>query len=87
MSSSTPPPSQTEPIASIPISSTPPPFSHVQLDPTKGFANPEELAGSKQMEKKVEEVGAKKSKARSCEGEVKGQWWPCTTTEGEFRNL
>jgi hypothetical protein len=39
------------------------------------------------MEKKVEEVGAKKSKARSREGEVKGQWWPCTTTEGELRNL
>jgi hypothetical protein len=38
------------------------------------------------MEKKVEEV-TKKSKARSREGEVKGQWWPCQTTEDEFRSM
>jgi hypothetical protein len=40
-----------------------------------------------QMEKKVEEVAARGSKARSREGEVKGQWWPCTTTEDELRSL
>ncbi|KAK1666404.1 hypothetical protein QYE76_054563 [Lolium multiflorum] len=39
------------------------------------------------MEKKLEEVAAKKSKARSRKGEVKGQWWPCTTTEDELRSL
>ncbi|KAK1601717.1 hypothetical protein QYE76_016438 [Lolium multiflorum] len=39
------------------------------------------------MEKRVEEVTAKKSKARSREGEVKGQWWPCTTTEDELRSF
>ncbi|KAK1660623.1 hypothetical protein QYE76_048782 [Lolium multiflorum] len=40
------------------------------------------------MQKKVEEVAAtKKSKARSREGEVKGQWWPCTTTEDELRSF
>jgi hypothetical protein len=36
---------------------------------------------------KVEEVNVMKSKARSREGEVKGQWCPCTTTESELRNL
>ncbi|KAK1630073.1 hypothetical protein QYE76_004388 [Lolium multiflorum] len=95
MSSSNPPPSQTEPIAATLISSAPPPFSPVQLDPTKRYgkniegtsANLEDLAGSKQMEKKVEEVTAKKSKAQSREGEVKGQWWPCTTTEDELPSL
>jgi hypothetical protein len=35
----------------------------------------------------VEEVTTKKSKAWSREGEVKWQWWPCTTTESELRNL
>jgi hypothetical protein len=39
------------------------------------------------MEKKVDEVAAKKSKARTREGKVKGQWWPCTTTEDELRSL
>ncbi|KAK1616520.1 hypothetical protein QYE76_022037 [Lolium multiflorum] len=78
----------------MPISSAPPPFISVQLDPTKGSdksiegasSNPANLAGKEQMQKKVEEVAAtKKSKARSREGEVKGQWWPCTTTEDELR--
>jgi hypothetical protein len=71
MSSWTPPPSQTESISATPISSAPPPFSPIQLDPSKGTgkniegtsANPEDLAGSKQMEKNVEEVTTKKSKA------------------------
>jgi hypothetical protein len=66
------------------------------LDPAKGFdktieggsSNPADLAGKEQMQKKVEDVAAtKKSKARSREGKVKGQWWPCTTTENELRNL
>jgi hypothetical protein len=35
--------------------------------------DPAEQAGKERMEKKVEEVAAKKSKARSREGEVKGQ--------------
>jgi hypothetical protein len=95
MSSSTPPPSQTEPIAARPISSAPPPFILIQLDPAKGpgktiegaTSNSEKLAGSKQMENKVEEVAAKNLKARSSEGEVKGQWWPCTTTEDELRSF
>ena len=39
------------------------------------------------MEKKVDEAAAKKSKARSRDGEAKGKWWPCTTTENELRNL
>jgi hypothetical protein len=40
------------------------------------------------MEKKVDEEAAKKkSKARTREGEVKGQWWPCTPTEDELHSL
>jgi hypothetical protein len=39
------------------------------------------------MEKMVEEVVVKKSKARSREGEVKGQWWSYTTSEDELCNL
>ncbi|KAK1687209.1 hypothetical protein QYE76_048057 [Lolium multiflorum] len=66
----------------MPISSAPPPFISVQLDPTKGSdksiegasSNPANLAGKEQMQKKVEEVAAtKKSKARSREGEP-GSW-------------
>ena len=95
MSSSTPPPSTSEPVAATPISSAPPHFVPVQLDPSKDSgkniegtsANPEEAAGAEQMEKKVDEAAAKKSKARSRDGEAKGKWWPCTTTENELRNL
>jgi hypothetical protein len=39
------------------------------------------------MEQKVEEAATKKSKARTREGEVKGQWWPCTATEEELRSM
>ncbi|KAK1664419.1 hypothetical protein QYE76_052578 [Lolium multiflorum] len=94
MSSSTPPPS-TEPIAAIPISSAPPPFIPVQLEPSKDSgksiegtsANPEDIAGAEQMEKKTEEAAAKKSKARKRDDKAKGKWWPCFTTEIELRNL
>lgn len=95
MSSSTPPPSTSEPVAATPISTAAPPFIPVQLDPSKDSgkniegisANPEEAAGAELMEKKVDEAAAKKSKARSRDGEAKGKWWPCTTTENELRNL
>ncbi|KAK1660664.1 hypothetical protein QYE76_048823 [Lolium multiflorum] len=96
MSSSAPPPSQPEPISATPISSAPPPFIPVQLDPAQGSdkfiegasSDPADLTGKEQMQKKVEEVAAtKKSKARSRESEVKGQWWPCTTTEDELRSF
>jgi hypothetical protein len=78
-----------------PISSAPPPFVPVQLEPSKDSgkniegtsANPEETAGAEQMEKKAEEAAAKKSKARARDSEAKGKWWPCTTTETELRNL
>ncbi|KAK1691749.1 hypothetical protein QYE76_008446 [Lolium multiflorum] len=77
-----------------PISSAPPPFVPVQLEPSKdsgknikGSANPEETAGSEQMEKKAEEAAAKKSKARARDSEAKGKWWPCTTTETKLRNF
>ncbi|KAK1649722.1 hypothetical protein QYE76_067527 [Lolium multiflorum] len=78
-----------------PISSAPPPFSPVQLEPQKdsgkdiegSSANSEETTGAEQMEKKAEEAATKKSKARSRGSEAKGKWWPCTTTETELRNL
>ncbi|KAK1647974.1 hypothetical protein QYE76_065779 [Lolium multiflorum] len=95
MSSSTPPPSASEPIAATPISSAPPPFIPIQLNPSKDSAkntegtsaNPEETVGTEQMEQKAEEAAAKKSKARACNSESKGKRWPCTTKEIELRNL
>ncbi|KAK1618285.1 hypothetical protein QYE76_023802 [Lolium multiflorum] len=95
MSSSTPPPSTSELVMATPISSAPPPFVPVQLEPSKDsgknfegtLANPEETARADQMEKKAEEVATKKSKARSRDSEAKGKWWPCTTTETELRNI
>ncbi|KAK1609410.1 hypothetical protein QYE76_033083 [Lolium multiflorum] len=78
-----------------PLSSAPPPFVPVQLDPTKDSgkdaegtsANPEKTSGAEQAEQKAEENAAKKSKARQRDSEAKGKWWPCTTTEMELKNL
>ncbi|KAK1644626.1 hypothetical protein QYE76_062431 [Lolium multiflorum] len=78
-----------------PISSAPPPFAPVQLDPTKDSgkdtegtsAIPEKASGEEQAEQKAEEVAAKKSKARKRDTESKGKWWPCTTTDTELNNL
>ncbi|KAK1664399.1 hypothetical protein QYE76_052558 [Lolium multiflorum] len=91
MSSMTPPPAD-EPIMATPISSAPPPFVPVQLDPTKDSgkdiegtsAVPEKTS---EAEKKAEEMAAKKSKARQRDSESKGKWWPCTTTNIELQNL
>ncbi|KAK1643129.1 hypothetical protein QYE76_060934 [Lolium multiflorum] len=78
-----------------PISSAPPPFAPVHLDPIKDSgkdtegtsANPEKASGEEQAEQKAEEIAAKKSKARQRDSEAKGKWWPCTTTETELKNL
>ncbi|KAK1619169.1 hypothetical protein QYE76_024686 [Lolium multiflorum] len=78
-----------------PISSAHPPLVPVHLEPRKdsrkniegSSANPEETAGTEQMEKKVEEATTKKSKSRKRDNEAKGKWWPCFTTETELRNL
>ncbi|KAK1561408.1 hypothetical protein QYE76_016517 [Lolium multiflorum] len=75
-----------------PLSSAPPPFIPVQLDPTKDSgkdiegtsAVPEKTS---EAEKKAEEMAAKKSKARQRDSESKGKWWPCTTTNIELQNL
>ncbi|KAK1665803.1 hypothetical protein QYE76_053962 [Lolium multiflorum] len=75
-----------------PLSSAPPPFIPVQLDPTKDSgkdiegtsAVPEKTS---EAEKKAEEMAAKKSKARQRDSESKGKWWPCTTTNFELQNL
>jgi hypothetical protein len=93
--SSSPPPAQSEPIVAKPLAFAPPPLIPVRLDPSQGSGkniegastDPAELARKDRMEKKVEEAATKKSKARSRDGEVKGQWWPCTTSEDELRNL
>ncbi|KAK1617479.1 hypothetical protein QYE76_022996 [Lolium multiflorum] len=77
-----------------PISSAPPPFVPVRLDPSKDSgkeaegtsAHPEKASGAGHTEHQAEEV-AKKSKARQRDSEAKGKWWPCTTTEMELKNL
>ncbi|KAK1616929.1 hypothetical protein QYE76_022446 [Lolium multiflorum] len=77
-----------------PISSAPPPFIPIRLDPSKDSgkeaegtsALPEKTSGAVQTEHQVEEV-TKKSKARKRDSEAKGKWWPCTTTEMELKNL
>ncbi|KAK1662824.1 hypothetical protein QYE76_050983 [Lolium multiflorum] len=77
-----------------PISSAPPPFIPIRLDPSKDSgkeaegtsALPEKTSGAVQTEPQVEEV-TKKSKARKRDSEAKGKWWPCTTTEMELKNL
>jgi hypothetical protein len=78
-----------------PISSAPPPFVPVRLESSKDSdkniegtsANPENIMGTEQIEKKAEEAAAKKSKARQRDNESKGKWWPCTTTDAELSNL
>ncbi|KAK1629059.1 hypothetical protein QYE76_003374 [Lolium multiflorum] len=95
MSSSTPPPSTTEPIMATPISFAPPVFVPVHLESQKDSgkdiegtsANPKDLPGADQAEKKAEEAVTKKSKAHARDSEAKGKWWPCTTTQNELRNL
>ncbi|KAK1627188.1 hypothetical protein QYE76_001503 [Lolium multiflorum] len=77
-----------------PISSAPPPFIPIRLDPSKDSgkeaegtsAHPEKTSGAGQTEHQAEEV-TKKSKARKRDSEAKGKWWPCTTTEMELKNL
>ncbi|KAK1694675.1 hypothetical protein QYE76_011372 [Lolium multiflorum] len=77
-----------------PISSAPPPFVPVRLDPSKDSgketegtsAHPEKTSGAGQTEHQAEEV-TKKSKARKRDSDAKGKWWPCTTTEVELKNL
>ncbi|KAK1682397.1 hypothetical protein QYE76_043245 [Lolium multiflorum] len=78
----------------IPISSAPPPFIPINLDPSKDSgkeavgtsAHPEKTSGAGQTEHQADEV-TKKSKARKRDSEAKGKWWPCTTTEMELKNL
>ncbi|KAK1613635.1 hypothetical protein QYE76_019152 [Lolium multiflorum] len=91
MSSMTPPPAD-EPINATPISSAPPPFIPIQLDPTKDSGKDVEGTSAipektSEAEKKAEEMAAKKSKARQRDSESKGKWWPCTTTNFELQNL
>ncbi|KAK1660686.1 hypothetical protein QYE76_048845 [Lolium multiflorum] len=77
-----------------PISSAPPPFAPVRLDPSKDSGkevegtttHPEKTSGAGQPEHQAEKV-TKKSKARKRDSEAKGKWWPCTTTEMELKNL
>ncbi|KAK1650398.1 hypothetical protein QYE76_068203 [Lolium multiflorum] len=90
-----PPPSQSDPIITTPRASAPPPLILVRLDLAQGsrnaidiemhITNPAKATGKEKMEQKVEEA-AKKSKARTCEGEVKGQWWPCAAKRKSRRS-
>ncbi|KAK1699017.1 hypothetical protein QYE76_015714 [Lolium multiflorum] len=75
-----------------PIFSAPPPFVPIRLDPSKDSgketegtsAHPEKTSGAGQSEQQTEEA-AKKSKARK--RDWLREWWPCTTTEMEPKNL
>ena len=89
-----------EPICPDPIAYLPPYVSDVRLaQPFSASSSTllgriptaqeleEELQGQARMAAKVQEVENKKaSKARSREG-VRGQWWPCETTDAELREL
>jgi hypothetical protein len=65
------------------------------LDPSQGCGktiegtstDPTEIAEKERMEQNFDEAAARKSKAQAREGEVKGQWWPCTATEEELRSM
>ncbi|KAK1610691.1 hypothetical protein QYE76_034364 [Lolium multiflorum] len=99
-SPSSPDPSAVEPICPDPIAYLPPYVSNVRLaQPFSASSSSllgriptaqeleEELQGQARMAAKVQEVENKKpSKARSREG-VRGQWWPCETTDAELREL
>ncbi|KAK1679850.1 hypothetical protein QYE76_040698 [Lolium multiflorum] len=77
-----------------PLSSAPPPFIPINLDPSKDSgkevagtsAHPEKTSGAGQTEHQADEA-TKKTKARKRDSEAKGKWWPCTTTEMELKNL
>ncbi|KAK1570142.1 hypothetical protein QYE76_027231 [Lolium multiflorum] len=77
-----------------PLSSAPPPFIPINLDPSKDSgkevagtsAHPEKTSGADQTEHPADEA-IKKTKARKRDSEAKGKWWPCTTTEMELKNL
>ncbi|KAK1650121.1 hypothetical protein QYE76_067926 [Lolium multiflorum] len=99
-SPSSPDPSAVEPICPDPIAYLPPYVSDVRLaQPFSASSSTllgriptaqeleEELQGQARMAAKVQEAENKKaSKARSREG-VRGQWWPCETTDAELREL
>ncbi|KAK1652194.1 hypothetical protein QYE76_069999 [Lolium multiflorum] len=99
-SPSSPDPSAVEPFCPDPIAYLPPYISDVRLaQPFSASSSTllgriptaqeleEELQGQARMAAKVQEVENKKaSKARSREG-VRGQWWPCETTDAELREL
>ncbi|KAK1668470.1 hypothetical protein QYE76_056629 [Lolium multiflorum] len=99
-SPSSPDPSAVEPFCPDPIAYLPPYVSDVRLaQPFSASSSTllgriptaqeleEELQGQARMAAKVQEVENKKaSKARSREG-VRGQWWPCETTDAELREL
>ncbi|KAK1666893.1 hypothetical protein QYE76_055052 [Lolium multiflorum] len=94
MSSSTPPPAQSEPIAATPITSAPPPLAPVRLDPAQGSKPLKEpapirrnLLERSEWKKRWRKWPPKNPKAQSREGEVKGQWWPCSTSEDELHSL
>ncbi|KAK1608903.1 hypothetical protein QYE76_032576 [Lolium multiflorum] len=99
-SPSTPEPSTLEPIFPDPIAFLSPFVSNIRLaQPFSASSSTvlsriptpqelqEELQGQARMAAKVQEAENKKaSKARIHEG-VRGQWWPCKTTDAELREL
>ncbi|KAK1613650.1 hypothetical protein QYE76_019167 [Lolium multiflorum] len=99
-SPSSPEPSTVEPICPDPIAFLPPFVSDIRLaQPFSASSSTalgriptaqelqEEIQGQARMAAKVQEAENKRaSKARSREG-VRGQWWPCETTDAELREF
>ncbi|KAK1698863.1 hypothetical protein QYE76_015560 [Lolium multiflorum] len=99
-SPNSPDPSAVEPIFPDPIAYLPPYVSDIRLaQPFSASSSTllgriptaqeleEELQGQARMAAKVQEAENKRaSKSRSREG-VRGQWWPCETTDAELREL
>jgi hypothetical protein len=79
----------------MPLASAPPSLIPVRLDPSQGSGktiegettNLSKRAGKDKIEQKDEDAASRKSKPRTCEGEVKGKWWPCTATEEELQSM
>ncbi|KAK1696577.1 hypothetical protein QYE76_013274 [Lolium multiflorum] len=73
-----------------PISSAPPPFIPIRLDPSKDSGK--EAEGTSALRRKPPErfrstkwKRSQRSRKLGSETEAKGKWWPCTTTEMELR--
>ncbi|KAK1641699.1 hypothetical protein QYE76_059504 [Lolium multiflorum] len=76
-----------------PLSSAPPPFIPINLDPSKDSgkevagtsAHPEKPPG--RVRRSTKRTRPQRKRKLGSETPAKGKWWPCTTTEMELKNL